>query len=93
MKQIGITLYYLARICFILQKYVKAFSRILLELRAGDPNIKDLKSMGVGMEAAIFNGFKIHNPNIWHLICVHHLRKRDIEKALKLLGKTNQTAA
>ena len=86
-------MYFLARICFILQKYVKAFSRNLPELRAGDPNIKDLKSMGVGMEAAIFNGFKIHNPNIWRLICVRHLRKRDVEKALKLLGKTNQTAA
>ena len=70
-------------------KDVEAFSRFSLELQAGNPKIKDLKSIGVDMEAAIFNGFKIHIPDPGRLICLRHLRKRDEEKALKLLEKTN----
>ena len=74
-------------------KNVEAFSRFSLELRAGNSEIKVLKSVGVDVEEAIFNGFKIDNPNLGCLICVRHLRKRDEEKTLKLLEKTNQTAA
>ena len=58
-------------------KDVESFSRISLELQAGNPKIKDLKSIGVDIEAAIFNGFKTYNPNLGSLICVRHLRKRD----------------
>ena len=75
------------------RKDVEAFSRFSFELRAGNPKIKDLRNIGVDMEAVIFNGFKIHNPNLGRLICVCHLRKRNEEKAFKLLEKTHQTAA
>ena len=74
-------------------KGVETFSWFSLKLRAANPKIKDLKSIGVDMEATILNGFKIPNPILGHLICVRHLRKRNEEKALKLLEKTNQTAA
>ena len=52
-----------------------------------------MKSIGVQKETAIFNGFKIHNPNLGRLICLRHLRKRNEEKTLKLLENTNQLAA
>ena len=74
-------------------KGVETFSRFSLKLRAANPKIKDLKSIGVDMEATILNGFKIPNPVLGLLISVRHLRKRNKEKALKLLEKTNQTAA
>lgn len=74
-------------------KDVEAFSRFALELRAGNAALKDLKTIGVDMEAAIFNGFKIHQPDVSRLICVRHLKKRDEEKTSKLLERTNQTAA
>ena len=45
------------------------------------------------MESAIYNGFKVHNPNLRRLICVQHLRVRDEQKAVKLLAKTNKTAS
>ena len=45
------------------------------------------------IETEIFNGFKIHNLNLGHLICVGQLRKRKEEKTLKLLEKTNQITA
>ena len=63
-----------------------------MELRTGNPRIKDLKNIGVAMEAEIFNGFKIHNPNLGRLICLRHLRRRNEETVLMLLENTNQTA-
>ena len=54
---------------------VKAFRWFSLELRAGNHKIKDLKSIGAEMEATIFNGFKIHNPNLGSFISMRYLRK------------------
>ena len=66
---------------------VKAFRRFSLKLRAENHKIKDLKSIGAEMEATIFNGFKIHNPNLGGFISMCYLRKRDEEKALKLFER------
>ena len=54
---------------------VKTFRRFSLELRAANHKIKDLKSIGAELEATIFNGFKIHNPNLESFISMRYLRK------------------
>ena len=54
---------------------VKTFRRFSLELRAANHKIKDLKSIGAELEATIFNGFKIHNPNLGSFISMRYLRK------------------
>ena len=59
---------------------------------ACNPALKELKTIGVDMEIAIFTGFKIQNPGLSRHICVRHLKKRDEGKIAKLLIKTNQTA-
>ena len=74
-------------------KDAEAFSPFLLKLRPGNPKIKCLKSIGVDMEETIFNGLKIHNPNLGCLICVHHLGKKDKKQVFMLLEKTNQADA
>lgn len=78
---------------FHFKKDEEAFSRFALEMRIGNSALKELKAIGVDMESAIFNGFKIHNSGLSRLVCVRHLKKRDEEKIGKLLAKTNQTAA
>ena len=45
------------------------------------------------MESAIYNEFKCHNQELSRLVWVRHLKKRDKEKMLKLLQKTNQSSA
>ena len=85
MKQMGIVIFFDPSMLHF-TKDVEDFSQFLLELQARNPKIKDLKSIGVDMEAAIFNGFKIHNPNLGHLICVDHLKKRQ-RKSFEDIGK------
>lgn len=56
------------------------FKRLALEMIAFNPNIINLKKIGVDMEAAIFNG----------LLCVKHLSDRDKKKLISLLARTSQ---
>ena len=84
---------FLGPFMFHFTKNADVFSRFYLELRAGNPGLKDLKAVGVDMEAAIYNGFHVHGPEIKRLICVRHLKARDENKALKLLAKTSKTSS
>ena len=45
------------------------------------------------MKSAIHNEFKCHNQELYRLVCVRYLKKRDEEKMLKLLQKRNQSSA
>ena len=92
MKQMGIVIFFDPSMLHF-TKDVEAFSQFLLELQAGNPKTKDLKSIDVDMEAAIFNGLKIHNPNLGHLICADHLKKRQRKSFEDIGKKNNQTAA
>ena len=85
MKQMGIVIFFDPSMLHF-TKDVEAFSQFLLELQAGNPKTKDLKSIGVDMEAAIFNGLKIHNPNLGHLICEKKIKKRQ-RKSFEDIGK------
>ena len=78
---------------FHFTKGEEAFSRFASETRTGNSGLDDLKILGVDMESAIHNGFKCHNQELPRLVCVRHLKKRDEEKMLKLLQKTNQSSA
>ena len=78
---------------FHFTKDEESFSRFASETRIGNSGLDDLKILGVDMESAIYNGFKCHNQELPRLVCVRHLKKRDEEKMLKLLQKTNQSSA
>ena len=78
---------------FHFTKDEEAFNRFASEVRIGNSGLADLKILGVDMESAIYNGFKYHNQELPRLVCVSHLKKRDEEKMLKLLQKTNQSSA
>ena len=71
----------------------EAFSRFTSEIPIGNSGLDDRKILGVDMESAIYNGLKCHNQELSRLFCVRHLKKRDEEKMLKLLQKTNQSSA
>ena len=75
---------------FYFTKDKEAFSRFASDIRIGNSGLDDLKILGVGMESAIYYGFKWHNQDLSRLVCVRHLKKRDKEKMFKLLQKTNQ---
>ena len=75
------------------KKNDEAFSRFAMEMRVGNPGLLNLKAVGVDMESAIFNGFKVHFEKLSRLICVRHLQQRDEIKIESLLAKTRQSAA
>ena len=80
----------MTNLCFILEK----MSKFLVSFCWSWGFIKNqIKIIDVDIETEIFNGFKIHNLNLGHLICVGQLRKRNEEKTLKLLKKSNQITA
>ena len=78
--------------CSILQKIKKHLAH-LHWIHIGNPGLDNLKSLRVDMESAIYIGFKCHNQELSHLVSMRHLKKRDEEKMLKLLQKTNQSSA
>ena len=55
------------------QKDPSIFRRLLLEMCAHNPKIRDLRTIGTDQEMAIFNGFSSILPNLNLLLCVHHL--------------------
>ena len=67
--------------------------RFALELLSANPCLKDLKTLGVDLEAAIYSGFKSLIPGLGRLICVRHLMKRDELKLRDLLPKTGRNIA
>ena len=71
----------------------ETFGRFALELLAASPDLKELKTIGVDLESAIFNGFKNIFPDLSRLICVGHLRKRDEVKLNEILSKTGKSVA
>lgn len=84
---------FLGPIMIHFSKNDKAFARFALELVSANPKLKELKTIGVDLESAIFNGFKNMIPTLSRLVCVHHLKKRDEVKLLKLLEKTGRSAS
>ena len=74
-------------------KDASTFSRFFLGLNAGNPGLRELKAVGVDMEAAIFDGFEANVPGIKRLVCVRHIKARDEVKANKLLEKTGKSAS
>ena len=78
---------------FHFTKDEEAFNGFASEIRTGNSGLDDLKILGVDMESTIYSGFKCHNQELSRLVCVTHLKKRDEEKMLKLLQKTNQSSA
>ena len=57
------------------------FRRFSVELISANPQLINLKKVGVDMEAAIFNGFQSVISKLLQLYCARHLRQRD-EKAI-----------
>ena len=55
------------------QKDPSIFRRLLLEMCAHNPKIRDLRTIGTAQEMAIFNGFSSILPNLNLLLCVYHL--------------------
>ena len=71
----------------------ETFSQFASEIRIGNSGLDDFKCLGVDMKSAIYNGLKCHNQELYRLVCVRHLKKRDEENMLKMLQKTNQSSA
>lgn len=58
-------------------KTEQTFGRFALELVSANPNLKNLKFLGVDLEAAIFKGFENIIPGLNRLLCARHLSQRD----------------
>ena len=54
----------------LFKKDAELFSRFSLELWANNHALKDVKTIGVDMEVATFNGLKVQNLQLKRLICV-----------------------
>ena len=75
---------------FHFKKDEEAFTRFALEKSAGNPKLIELKTVGVDMESAIYQGFKSNFKDLPRCICVRHLQQRDERKIEKLLERTNK---
>ena len=62
-------------------------------MRVGNPGLLNLEAVGVDMESATFNGFKVYFEKLSRLIFVRHLQQCDDIKIESLLAKTSQSAA
>ena len=89
----GDNLVHLGPIMLHFTKDSATFGRLALEMLSINSKLKSIRSIGVDLEAAIFNGFKSMIPNLGRLLCVRHLMKRDESKLCELLPKTNRNIA
>ena len=78
---------------FHFKKDKEAFTQFALEVSAGNPKLIELKTVGVDMESAIYQGFKSNFNDLSRFICVCHLHQLDERKIEKLLEKTSKTSA
>ena len=74
-------------------KHQKTFSRFALGILACNPNVKNLKAIGIDFESAIYTGFKRVIPTLCRLICVRNLMKRGKRKLAELLPNTGRNTA
>ena len=71
----------------------KTFGRFGLQILTANPNLKNICSIGVDLESAIFTDLKTMIPGLRRLICVRHLMKQDESKLADLLPKTVRNIA
>ena len=70
-----------------------AFTRFALVLLHTDHRLKGLKQIEVDMEAALFQSFKYHLPDLGRLLCVRLISKQDESKLTKLHSNSKQNAS
>ena len=80
---------HLGPVMFHMSKDDETFRRFSMEIIASNPNLINLRKIGVDMEAAIYNGFQSAIPKLMQLYCVKHLQDRDKIAIDKLHKKTN----
>ena len=79
---------HLGPVMFHISKDDETFRRFCMELIASNPNLINLRKVGVDMEAAIYSGFRSVIPKLLELYCVKHLQDRDKIAIDKLHNKT-----
>ena len=80
---------HLGPVMFHSSKDDETFRRFCAEIVAANPNLLNLRKIGVDMESAIFNGFQSIIPKLLQLYCVKHLQDRDKLAIDKCHGRSN----
>ena len=76
-------------ILFHMKKTPETFSRFCIDLFASEAEISKVPILGIDLEKALFQGFKVIIPTMQSLLCVKHMSVRPSDKLESTVSKRN----
>ena len=76
-------------ILFHMKKTSETFSRLCIDLFASEAEISKVPILGIDLEKALFQGFKVIIPTMQSLLCVKHMSVRPSDKLESTVSKRN----
>ena len=76
-------------ILFHMKKTPETFSRLCIDFFASEAEIRKVPALGIDLEKALFQGFKVIIPTMQSLLCVKHMSVRPSDKLESTVSKRN----
>ena len=70
-----------------MKKTPETFSRLCIDLFASEAEISKVPILGIDLEKALFQGFKVIIPTMQSLLCVKYMSDRDQKKLTSLKAR------